>query len=106
MPIMKALFGQAKKLVQCVRYLVAEGADLNTRSANLQFTALHHSAESTCLESAETLIGLGDNVKLQDKYARVPLHIIYGMEHGITAEREGMLDVVHKAKPESSWITE
>jgi ankyrin repeat protein len=101
-PIMVAYFGPAKKLEECVRFLVAEGADVNARSANMQFTALHDAAEFTSREYAELLIGLGANVNLQDKYGRTPLHIICGLEHGITAEREAVFDVVLKAKPDLS----
>ncbi len=101
-PIMKAHFGPAKKLDECVRFLVAEGADVNARNANLQYTALHDAAQHTLLGYAELLIGLGANVNLQDTLGRTPMHIICGMEHGITAEREAVFDVFLKAKPDLS----
>jgi len=98
--IMMAYFGPAKTRDDVVRFLVAEGADVNARSANIQFTALHDAATYMNRGYAELLIGLGANVNLQDKYGRTPMHLICGKEHGITDERKAVFDVVLKAKPD------
>lgn len=97
--IIYAQFAPRATREELIRFLVANGADINARDANMRMTALHTGVLLTSLEYTKLLIELGANVNLQDKHGRTPMHIICGMEHGVTPEREAVFHALLKAKP-------
>ncbi len=73
-------------LMEKVKSLIAEGADVNAMDDRLAGTPLHLAAYSGQKEVTEFLIAKGANVNARNKWDRTPLHIALDQGHTEIAE--------------------